>query len=490
MRNCQLQTYSKNNSIHKKSYRRFWSAAYLFLVVFLLPVPAAASVLDGNSTFSEEMEQPTTAKISSADDFHAESKETISPNSLDNENSSNNSSGDDFSNHNFNSTDNLAPGSDSSSGSDSQSPDSDDTSSDLDGFFSGDDTSSSSKDKTIHVIIENGNSSDDLNGNGSAITDPGADSGTISGDGYTDSGSGGYTGSSSGSASSGEVILHKPQLLLEDSNLSGQSLKAGTTQEMSVVFRNKSRSQNVFGLKISLSTETKGIEFAKNSFYVQRLTPGEAITLKSLMTIAEDTVPGQVTVTFALEYEVSKATAATGTETLTFNISQQLRAELEASDIPSIVYTMDTIEVPVKAMNLGRDKLYNAKVRLEANGLSPSGTVFLGNIEPGTAAEGSMKIYVKGLDDKSPGQISGRFILTYEDSSGNSYETASDFLTELKESQIQSLKVEEDQTETNSWWYSILAVGALFLICIILLLLVSLRRKSVLLEEARKAASH
>ena len=441
MRNCQLQIYTKNNSIHKKSYRRFLSGAYLFLVIFLLPVPAAASVPDENGTFSEEME-----------------------NSLDNESSVNNSSGDDFSDHNFNSTDNREPGSDSSSGSDSQSPDSDNSSSDLDGFFSGDDTSSSSKDKTIHVIIENGNSSNDLNGNGSAIIDPGADNGTISGDGYT------------------------------DSNLSGQSLKAGTTQEMSVVFRNKSRSQNVFGLKISLSTETKGIEFAKNSFYVQRLTPGEAITLKSLMTIAEDTAPGQVTVTFSLEYEDSKATAATGTETLTFNISQQLRAELEASDIPSIVYTMDTIEVPVKAMNLGRDKLYNAKVRLEATGLSPSGTVFLGNIEAGTAAEGSMKIYVKGKTNEtaatlSPGQISGRFILTYEDSSGNSYETASDFLTELKESQIQSLKVEEDQTETNSWWYSILAVGALFLICIILLLLVSLRRKNVLLEEARKAAS-
>ena len=119
------------------------------------------------------------------------------------------------------------------------------------------------------------------------------------------------------------------------------------------------------------------------------------------MTIAEDTAPGQVTVTFSLEYEDSKATAATGTETLTFNISQQLRAELEASDIPSIVYTMDTIEVPVKAMNLGRDKLYNAKVRLEATGLSPSGTVFLGNIEAGTAAEGSMKIYVKGKTNET-----------------------------------------------------------------------------------------
>lgn len=119
------------------------SGAYLFLVIFLLPVPAAASVPDENGTFSEEME-----------------------NSLDNESFVNNSSGDDFSDHNFNSTDNRKPGSDSSSGSDSQSPDSDNSSSDLDGFFSGDDTSSSSKDKTIHVIIENGNSSNDLNGNG------------------------------------------------------------------------------------------------------------------------------------------------------------------------------------------------------------------------------------------------------------------------------------------------------------------------------------
>lgn len=410
-----------NPSFHKKLRQPFLIGACLFLSIFLLPVSAVASEADGESTFV-------------------------------------------------------------STDSDNQPPAQEDTSSDLDGFFSGDDTSDSTNDKTIHVIIENGDSS--------AITDPGTDSTAISEDGYTDNGSEGYAGGNSGSTSSGEVILHKPQILLEDSNLSGQSLNAGTTQEMSVTFRNKSRSQNVFGLKVSLSTETKGIEFAQNSFYVQRLTPGEAITLKQLMIIAPNTDPGQVTVTFSMEYEDSKANAATGSETLTFNISQQLRAELEVTDIPSAIYTMDTIEVPVKAMNLGRDKLYNAKVSLEADGLSPSGTVFLGNIDAGAEAEGSMKIYVKGTKELSQGQISGRFLLTYEDSSGNSYETASDFQTELKETQIQSLKVEEDQTQTNSWWYSILAVAALFLICIILLLLVSLRRKSILLEEARKAASH
>lgn len=322
MKNLQPQAYIKNNKIHKKSHRRFWGSACLFLSIFLLPVSVTAT--------------------SAADD------ESI-----------------------FVSSDADAPSPDSSA----PSPDFDDTASDLDGFFSGDGTNDSARDNTIHVIIENENSSSESN----------------PGETYTVPDTAGYAGGdSSESPSSGQVILHKPQLLLEDSNLSSQSLKAGSTQEMTATFRNKSRSQNVFGLKISLSTETKGIEFGQNSFYVQRLTPGEAITLKSAITIAEDTQPGPVAVTFSLEYEDSKATAATGTEVLTFHILQQLRAELEVADIPLEVYTMDTIEIPVKAMNLGKDKLYNAKVSLEAEGLAPSQTVFLGTIEPGTAADSSM----------------------------------------------------------------------------------------------------
>ena len=326
---------------------------------------------------------------------------------------------------------------------------------DLDGFISGDDDTVA-KDNTIHVIIENGSAGDtdtsttDLSGDGALTGDN-----TSYGDVYTGSTGGGE------SSSSGEKILHKPQLLLEDSNLSGQTLEAGTSQEMSVTFRNKSRSQNVYGLKISLSTESKGIEFDKNSFYVQRLTPGEAITLKQNISIAEDTDPGQVIITFALEYEDSKATGATGSEALTFNVTQPVRAELEASDIPSIFYTMDTVEIPVKALNLGRDKIYNARVQLEADGLNSKESVFLGNVEAGTASEGTIKIYVKGTNTEnsktqsatgtgdsdensgslqkaatSPDQISGKLILTYEDSTGNAYQSAVDFVSEIKESRF------------------------------------------------------
>ena len=76
-------------------------------------------------------------------------------------------------------------------------------------------------------------------------------------------------------------------------------------------------------------------------FYVSETDPGEAITLKQKVTIAEDCTPGQATVSFSLDYEDSKASGATGTETLSFQITQPARAKLEASDIPSVLYTMD-----------------------------------------------------------------------------------------------------------------------------------------------------
>ena len=185
----------------------------------------------------------------------------------------------------------------------------------------------------------------------------------------------------------------------------------------------------------------KGIEFEKNSFYVQVLAPGEAITLEQMITITENCDPGQAVITFSLDYEDSKATATTGTELLSFQIIQPVRVKLEASDIPSVLYTMDTVEIPVKAMNLGRDKIYNASVSLKADELSSNDTAFLGTIEAGDLSQGSLRIYVKGKTGKCAGQL----ILTYEDADGKSYEEEIKFDSEIKETQIKSLKVEDDQ---------------------------------------------
>ena len=93
---------------------------------------------------------------------------------------------------------------------------------DPDIFTSGDDFGDGSKSNPFHVVIDSDNPED---GDAPQITDPVIDNG-----GY----SGGGGGGNSTSDSSSEKILHKPQVLLEDSNLSGGRLEAGSTTEMSL----------------------------------------------------------------------------------------------------------------------------------------------------------------------------------------------------------------------------------------------------------------
>ena len=93
----------KYNIYHLILHRRFWGSACLLLSDFLLPVSfTATSAADDESIFV-------------------------------------------------------------SSDADAPSPDSYDTASDKDGFFSGDSTNDSARDNTIHVIIENENSSSESN---------------------------------------------------------------------------------------------------------------------------------------------------------------------------------------------------------------------------------------------------------------------------------------------------------------------------------------
>ena len=171
--------------------------------------------------------------------------------------------------------------------------------------------------------------------------------------------------------------------------------------------------------------------------------------------------------------------------------------ELESADFPAVFMPADTPEeLTVKALNLSRTKVYNARISLSGTGLFPTEEVFLGNLDAGTEGEGVMKVYVgtphdgghrkrSGTTDAEKyGPVSGTLTLTYEDALGTVHEETKDYQTEIKKAQILSLNVAEEKETGNSWWYSIFAVVTVFLILLILALIGSLRRKSRLLKEA------
>ncbi len=67
---------------------------------------------------------------------------------------------------------------------------------------------------------------------------------------------------------------------------------------------------------------------------------------------------------------------------------------------PSEVVVADVVEAKVQAMNLGRSKIYNVRAEIAADGLKPQGTIFIGDMEAGTAATGSTQVSVSSLSWK------------------------------------------------------------------------------------------
>ena len=292
-----------------------------------------------------------------------------------------------------------------------------------------------------------------------------------------------------------EKIIHQPKMLLDTCNLSGKTLEAGSSENLTASFRNRSASEEMYNLKITAASAGNGLKLGKNSWYFTKVSPGENAVLESLLTVAKDAESAENTLTFTFEYEDSKGTASTGTETLALTVAQPVRMELESMDVPTVVYASDTEELSVKALNLSRTKVYNARIRLSGTGLFPTEEVFLGNLEAGTEGEGVMKVYVgtrtmeeigndPGTSDAEKyGPVSGTLTLTYEDGLGNVHEETKEYQTEIKKAQILSLHVSEEKETGNSWWYSVFAVVTAFLLLLVLALVRSLRRKIQPLKE-------
>ena len=118
--------------------------------------------------------------------------------------------------------------------------------------------------------------------------------------------------------------------------------------------------------------------------------------------------------------------------------------------IPEEVNAGDRLQIPVQLVNVGRGMVYNARCTVDVPGLQTDKSLFLGNIEGGTAVSGELDAFAGVVNaeeettEKRYGRTGGRILLTYEDEDGNSYEETSDIVLT-----IQPLKIEEKNTDKN-----------------------------------------
>lgn len=169
-------------------------------------------------------------------------------------------------------------------------------------------------------------------------------------------------------------------------------------------------------------------------------------------------------VEIAIEYADQYGKEYVKSADIAFPTPARMRLECDPVQVAQTVYAGDSIPVTLKAANFGRDRVYNVVAQVAADGLSPEGRIFLGNLDAGAAKSGETYCFVtgfKGMD--ADALVNGRLLISYEDVYGKAYEAELGFQTTIRPMVIAAARAEtaEEPEKAMRWSLSLSILFAL-----------------------------
>ncbi len=274
----------------------------------------------------------------------------------------------------------------------------------------------------------------------------------------------GDPGGGAGGGGGGEGAKPQPKLIVSNYTVDPSPVQAGQPFKLKITLQNTSDSQAITNLKVSLAGEGDDVipMDGTNSFYFKKVAKKESVTIDTQMLVQGAALPKPQKITLTIGYEGANATAYTDTATVVVQVQQLARLECDEPNIPKEVNAGDTLSLSLNVMNMGKGTLYNVRAALDAPGLVPEGSIFIGNMESGTSKKGDMYVFIGTLEGEGKyGYTSGKLTLSYEDEFGTVSEQVMDVATDIKPPVINApVEEEEEKPETQSqWWISVIIVG-------------------------------
>lgn len=277
-----------------------------------------------------------------------------------------------------------------------------------------------------------------------------------------------------------EPVTYAPKVLVADCKVSESQIYAGDEIEVSVTLQNTSKTESVQNMTVTATApgEYFTILSASDSIYIGSIAAGGTTDVVLKYQVNPAAPQGQYDLTLNMDYADSKGGTYSGSGNAKLNILQPLSVEFDPIQIVSEAKVTDTIDATIQAMNLGRSKIYNVRATLEGDGLKPGGTIFIGDMEPGTTANASTTVVVTSLTEGTAlyGATTGTVTYRYEDEAGTEYEQAEEFSIMIQ-SPFSDTKTEEED-EPGQWWVIVgVIAGILILIGVFCLVQWFLRRR-------------
>lgn len=245
-----------------------------------------------------------------------------------------------------------------------------------------------------------------------------------------------------------------PKVMVKSYKYSKSEIQPGDEVKADIVLLNTSKENTVKNMTIAVTADTESFTLLSqsDSVYIEKLAPQEEKTITFSYRINAKTAAGQYDLELAMDYADGEGNTYSTSGKAKITVQQSSEMQFDDLSFPSEVVVADVVEAKVQAMNLGRSKIYNVRAEIAADGLKPQGTIFIGDMEAGTAATGSTQVSVSSLSgSKLYGNTEGTVTYYYEDESGKEYTEEVTFTTTIK-SPFSDQKEETTPDNTNQWW--------------------------------------
>ena len=236
-------------------------------------------------------------------------------------------------------------------------------------------------------------------------------------------------------------------------------------------------------VRLSYGSEAAGIVPVEtnSAMHLPNIASGESETASFRLRTTKDVLAGEQPFYITLDYVDLYGGVYSGTRTFLAHVTQPAEMSYDSVSMPREVTAGETISLPANVFNIGKSTLRNVSVNLTGAGLYPTSSVFLGDIQPGQAGYGEMKVFIGMLSmtegyTESYGRTTGTYVISYTDDAGEIHTVEQQISTEIKQPVIAGEKTEaerkaeeEQKRAMSQWWVSALVAFAIIAIVVALI---------------------
>lgn len=244
-----------------------------------------------------------------------------------------------------------------------------------------------------------------------------------------------------------------PKVMIHSCKFSKNKIICGEKFTANIKLYNTNRKACVKNMMVTVQPgENVELLSKTDSSYIRTLDAGTSHNVSFVFRVASDAPKGQYNITVNLDYADETGNTYTVQENVRVFARQKTKMEIAPVSFPKSIQLGETVDLQAQVMNLGKGKIYHVRAILKADGLTPSGQIYIGDMEGGTESSDGIEVTAEGLSgDSLYGKTQGKINFYYEDEMGNKKTQSQDFETSIL-SPLSDDSGSENTDDTGQWW--------------------------------------